>query len=351
MSKYSGETAGLASAFFYTFLPFNIYYGRTILPDPTMVATLLSSIYFFSRWIDSKTKPWSILSAATILLAVSLLLKPYALFYALVFLALIYKEFGTGMFKQLKLYIFALVAVVPLIAWRLWITNYPEGIPASAWLFNGNGIRFRPAFFRWIGYERLIKLISGYIGIILVIFGLYQLRFEKARLLYSAFLLSSSIYVVVLATGNVQHDYYQIVIMPSVAIIFGLGARFLLESKKISFFHFNRLLLAFIIFIAFSMSWLQVRDYFNINNRSIVIAGEAIDRMIPKDAKIIANYNGDTSFLYQTKRKGWASFEKPLPEMITMGADYLALANPTKVDEGLGQTYKIIKKDERLSTA
>ena len=92
------------------------------------------------------------------------------------------------------------------------------------------------------------------------------------------------------------------------------------------------------------MSWLQVRDYFNINNRSIVIAGEAIDRMIPKDAKIIANYNGDTSFLYQTKRKGWASFEKPLPEMITMGADYLALANPTKVDEGLGQTYKIIKK-------
>lgn len=344
VSHYSGETAGLATAFFYTFLPFNIYYGRTILPDPSMVATLLGSVYFFSRWIDKKTKPWSTLLIAMLFLAASLLLKPYAIFFALVFLAIAYQEFGIGIFRQFKLYIFAFLAVLPLVSWRLWITNFPEGIPASSWLFNGNGIRFRPAFFRWIGYERLTKLISGYMGIILVIFGLYQLRFEKARLFYAAFLLSSLMYVVVLATGNVQHDYYQIVIMPGVAIIFGLGARFLLESKKNSFFHLNKLLLAFIIFIAFSMSWLQVRDYFNINNRSIVIAGEAIDRMIPKDAKIIANYNGDTSFLYQTKRKGWASFEKPLPEMITMGADYLVLANPTKVDEGLGQTYKIVKE-------
>jgi hypothetical protein len=110
-------------------------------------------------------------------------------------------------------------------------------------------------------------------------------------------------------------------------------------------FHKNLGVVAFIIVtgLSFYFAWDQIKDYFNINNHSIVIAGVAVDKLTPKNAKVIANYNGDTSFLYQTKRKGWASFEKPLPEMIdNLGADYLVLANPTPVDLGLGKTYKII---------
>src|SRR5207302_6010614 len=60
------------------------------------------------------------------------------------------------------------ICVLPLVLWRQWILQYPEGIPANAWLLNGNGIRFRPAFFRWIFYERLTKLISGYLGIVIL---------------------------------------------------------------------------------------------------------------------------------------------------------------------------------------
>ncbi|HVZ58196.1 MAG TPA: glycosyltransferase family 39 protein [Patescibacteria group bacterium] len=343
-SKYSGRIAGLGAAFFYLFLPFDIYYSRTILPDTSMVATLLAAIYFFDLWLDDKKKRWLPLLLATIFLAVSVLLKPYGLFYGLVFLAMIYQRFGWGFIKQLKLYLFALCALAPFVAWRMWISKYPEGIPASAWLFNGNGIRFRPAFFRWMGYERLTKLISGYTLVILQALGLYQLRFEKATIVYGAFVLSAVAYVCVIATGNVQHDYYQIVIMPVVAMIFGLGTKFLLEMKPLQKLHLGKILLVLLTVTGLYLSWLQVRDYFNINNWSIVIAGQVVDQVTPKDAKVIALYDGDTSFLYQTKRKGWASFEKPLPQMIKMGADYLVLANPTKVDEGLGKDYKIIKE-------
>ena len=101
----------------------------------------------------------------------------------------------------------------------------------------------------------------------------------------------------------------------------------------------------FIICTSFTIffGWYFVRDYYNINNPSIVSAGETVDKLIPKDAKVIALYDGDTSFLYQTKRKGWASFEKPLPEMIQMGAQYMVLVNPTKEDfEGFGSKYHIV---------
>ena len=88
--------------------------------------------------------------------------------------------------------------------------------------------------------------------------------------------------------------------------------------------------------------WYNVRDYYNINNNSIVVAGKAVNATIPKNAKIIALYQGDTSFLYQTNRQGWASFEKPLPEMITMGAKYMVLVNPTKEDLGFKKEYKVL---------
>jgi hypothetical protein len=73
-------------------------------------------------------------------------------------------------------------------------------------------------------YERLTILISGYFGIIFILLSFFQLRKIKEWLFFVAFFVSSALYVTVFATGNVQHDYYQILIMPSVAIAFALGA-------------------------------------------------------------------------------------------------------------------------------
>jgi hypothetical protein len=129
-------------------------------------------------------------------------------------------------------------------------------------------------------------------------------------------------------------------------MLIGIGASYLLKSfNDISFFVKYSLFTVTLIF-TFAFSWYFVRDYFNINNYSIILAGKAVDRLTPKNAKVIANYNGDTSFLYQTKRQGWASFEKPIPEMIKMGANYLILVNPSNSDLDLGKTYKIVEANK-----
>jgi len=341
--RHSNKTIGLLAAAFYAFTPFTIYFGRTILVDTSMVMAILGGTYFFDRWIAERTKfkKYLFFLLAIILTASAFLLKPYALFFTLPMVYLALRAFGFRTLIQWQLWLFAIATVLPLVWWRTWMTQFPEGIPANTWLLNGNGIRFRPSFFYWVFYERLTKLISGYLGIGILLFGLYALRTVKEWLFFAAFLLSSLLYVCVFATGNVQHDYYQIAIMPSVAIFFALGS-YLLYQWSIKKFPVGKVVLVILVCGGFYFSWLQVRDYFNINNRSIIVAGEAVDRLTPKDAKVIANYTGDTSFLYQTKRKGWASFEKPLPEMIKMGASYLALVNPTPQDMELGKTYKII---------
>lgn len=162
-------------------------------------------------------------------------------------------------------------------------------------------------------------------------------------LLFWAFLVSSLAYLVVVARGNVQHDYYQILIIPTLVIFAALGAKLFIDpphgliKKYISY-----PVLGLIIMFVFAFGWYGVRDYFNINNHSIIAAGEAVDRLTPKDVLVIANYEGDTTFLYQTKRKGWASYTANLPKMIDMGADYLVIADPKSTDLEFGKTYKIL---------
>lgn len=355
VKRHSNKEIGLLTAFFYMFIPYNIYYGRTILPDPMMVMAILGGTYFFDLWIEEKSKVKSQRSkvqfktqnlfflVSILFTASAFLLKPYALFFTLPMIVLAYQKFGLGMIRIWQLWIFAVMTLAPLLWWRNWIMQFPEGIPANTWLLNGNGIRFRPAFFRWIGYERIIKLISGYSGVIFLIVGIWKVRQLKEWVFFASFLVSSILYVTVFATGNVQHDYYQILIMPSLSIFSAIGSYYLYS------FTFKKLPVGKVILAAclFSLFWYggkQVKDYFNINNPSIIAAGKAVDSMTPKDAKVIANYTGDTSFLYQTNRQGWANFQNPLPEMIEKGADYLVLVNPTDKDMVFGETYKVVKK-------
>lgn len=349
--KYSSEKAGFFGAFFYLFLPFSIFYGRTILPDPSMAASILAGTYFFDGWLEPNIKHktdnskqkfiprhslFFILSIFFTSLA--FLLKPYALFFTLPMAYLAWKKFEFTIFKQWKLWLFAILAIIPLIFWRKWIGNSPEGIPVSGWLFNGNDIRFRPSFFKWIVYERVVKLILGYVGTIFVVSGVYSLKINKNAGFFLSFIASSIAYLVVIATGNVQHDYYQILIIPTVSMISGLGVSYLIEKFKKNVFLQAQVFV--LIALVFFLSWNQVKDYFNINDHGMVAAARAANDILPKEATIIAPYDGSTTFLNLIERRGWPVFQSSIEELIGKGAEYMVIANPTPDDfSGFGKSY------------
>ena len=175
--------------------------------------------------------------------------------------------------------------------------------------------------------------------------GVINVYKNKNMWFFVTFLFASLVYVVTFATGNVQHDYYQILVLPAISIFYGLGASSLINNK------YNKpigtVIVVIITALSFYFGWSRVRDYFNINNYAIVTAGKAVERITPVDAKVVAIYNGDTSFLYQTNRRGWASYEKPLDEMRdNLGAGYLALVNPTRADFEFSKKYILLEKGE-----
>lgn len=304
-----GLMTGILPAFVFAVLPFSIFYGRTILPDQWMVFWAILSIYLVRKH----------LLLAAVSGAIALLAKPTAIFLLLSAIFLLKKNF-------IGLFVYWIIGLFPLIVWRMWILNFPEGIPVSQWLLNGNGIRFKGAWFHWLFAKRLGELILGYWGLVPFALGI------------SAFWgIGTLLYVIIFASGNVQHDYYQILIIPAVSVFVGRGLKKMRPLLAVT---------CFLFMIAFS--WYTVRSYYWINHPEIVEAGIAADRLLPKDAKVIAPYSGDTTFLYQTKRQGWPQgFD--IEEKMKMGATHYVTVSPTDSNgetKDLAQRFTVLVRND-----
>lgn len=295
--KFSGEKIGLIAAGVMAILPYNIFFSRVILPEVPLVFFSLAAIYF--------SVPPANFWLSAIFAATALLLKPYAIFLGLPILYMGWKQCRADLLKNIKSYVWLAIVVLPFLLWRVWITQFPEGIPAFTWLLNGNGIRFKGAFFRWIFADRIGRLILGYWGLVPFGLGLALKPNQKEGWFYHWWGLGILGYLTVFATGNVQHDYYQIIAVPIIAIFVAKGIEFLLSPQKV-FSKFASLIIALCsLLFALAFGWFHIRDYFNINHPEIVEAGRAADKVLPADAKVVAPYDGDTAFLFQTNRKGW----------------------------------------------
>ncbi|HSX19003.1 MAG TPA: hypothetical protein VLE91_02595, partial [Candidatus Saccharimonadales bacterium] len=147
---------------------------------------------------------------------------------------------------------------------------------------------------------------------------------NKAKFFYFSILASVGIYFSIFASGNVRHDYYQIPAIFAFSIFMGIGASILLNPPKelINKYISRVILLALIIFMM-ALGFYEVQGYYWINKPQIVEAGQAVDRLLPKDATVVAPYNGDSALLYQTNRRGYPITDRPLETFIDQGTKYL----------------------------
>lgn len=326
--KLYGKWVGILAMAVFMFMPYNIYFSRVILPEPMSVAFAVMGLYFFVIYIE-KEKLWKIVLSG-VLFGLSLLVKPFSAFYLLAPLYLVYSKYKFSFLKNPKVLIpgllFLNIALIPFFVWRVWINQNPVGIPHFTWAFNGDGIRFKPAFWRWIFSERLGNLMLGVWGMIPFGFGLLTKSKSKYPYFLHFFLLGSLFYVTTFATASVRHDYYQTFVVPSVALALGYGIWAMWSSTS-----FNkiavRILLLFSLMVMFISGWIQVKEDFNVNHPEIIIAGAYVDRTVPKDAIVIAPYTGDTAFLYQTGRSGWPVVEDSIDKLIERGAQYYVNVN------------------------
>jgi len=320
--------AAIGAAIIYSTFPFFVYYSRVVLPETTAISFVFMAIFIAYLWAQSKQKfaPLLLLISG-VCAALSILVKPTVIFY---FLPIAYAFFIKYRFKFLKKpapYVYLASVLVPFILWRMWISKYPEGIPGFEWLLTSVNtyegqkmIFFRPAFFRWILHERILLLIMGGYGALLPILGLI----EKSRktLLVPMITLAAFTYLLTFQGGNVQHDYYQTVILPALALLGGIGiARLLHSSEHNQSLIINIIVVIFIVGFSWTMSFYKIKDYY-LYSEDLVNIGKIIQTLTPPNSKIVTDRDGDTTLLYLANRKGMPAVIEDLGVLKEKGMQY-----------------------------
>ncbi len=355
-----GRAVAWVAALVFALMPYSIYFSRTILPEPFAVMSSMLAAGAAYQWSQKRADRW--LLAAGAFFSLALLLKPMAIFYAPFILGAGWRHLHWHPKTILKGVVVAVLAILPLWWWRQWIQQFPSGIPASSWLLNGNNIRLRPAWWRWLFADRLGRLMFGYWGAPFLGLGWVAgcssrwtrptsltklvrqlddyLRQEGALMLGALGMLA---YLVVFATGNVQHDYYQIFLVPILALMWARGAAWLISLGR----GWQRLSLVTIVGAAgvFSLvfAWYDIKGNFDTRNPAIVPAGRAVQRLTPLDARVIAPGFGDTTLLFQTNRRGWPiGFE--IEDKITKGAQFYITTSQDDEANELMRRYAVLEK-------
>lgn len=349
------KTLAFGSSLVMATLPYSVFYSRVILPEPALIGTQLVGLCLFAYWLHWRQHrlSWFLYILSLTATAISLLLKPTGLFIAPVYIVIAIHYLGWSTFVTPSLWVFGAITAAPLFVWRKWIKEFPEGIPASSWLLNGNGIRLRPAWWRWLFGDRLGRLILGGWGVVFAVTGLIsKLRtslvrktaFDQVTLIWSA---SMFAYLVIFATGNVQHDYYQAILIPIVAILFARGFFWLWHLPR-TYVHrwFSRLVLIVLVVLSYALAWWEVKGYYNINNPAIVAAGQKVDQITPTESVIIAPYGGDTAFLFQTNRRGWPVGGEIVKRIEQGATHYVSTARDDETKQ-LMQKYTVIEQNDQ----
>jgi len=360
VKSLASERIGFLSGLFFAILPFNIYYGRVVMPDPTFIFFSVLGLYLIYLWSKKNSTLLAIL--AGLACALAMLVKPYAIFLVLPAAYLLFSQARTVLaggsragsvlgLRQgrtlLKICIFLIISLLPLALWRWHINQHPEGMFGTSWLFNQGNIRFKGAFFRWLVFERMNRLIFATGGFVLFFIGLISKRSKKEGWFFYLWLASVFSYMAIFAKGNVTHDYYQLPLVPIGCVFMAKGADFLIKrGKTILEKVLNWGVAISLVLFMLAFGWYETRGFFNINHPEIVEAGRAVDELLPANARVIAPYQADSAFLYQTNRYGW-TVSGLVDQFIKEGATHYVSVNFDEETNELIRKCKIIKKDDK----
>jgi len=335
--KFHTDTnTALLGSLIFAIMPYNIYYSRVILPEPLLITTSLSLLLSSSVWIKRHSNTPFLISLIS--LSILLLLKAYMAVFIIPVIYLAYEKIGPNFYRERRLLAQLILGFLPFILWFLWIRQFPEGIPHFKWAFNGDNIRFRPAFFYWIFGVRIGTLILGVWGTVFLLHGLIA-TVNRKHYFFLFWSLAILIYFTTIATANVRHDYYQAISIPLISSLVAIGSLSLWRLSRTA-----RAVTIFALTMMFLVGWQNIRGYYQINHPEILVAGKDANSLLPPDAKVVAPYNGDTAFLYQIDRKGWPYVTLPINELIQKGATHYVSVNFDNQTREFIDKFRVVKQ-------
>lgn len=314
VKKMIDEPTALWASLFYSILPLSIYYGRAFMPEQMMLMFSVFGIYFYSQWLDDNNWKHFLASVACIFLAV--LLKLPTLYLGLPLLFLSWTKFKFTLFRQPKIWLFAVIVFVATTAWYYHSHSLKllTGLTFGIWEVStdkwGNlDLIVSLKFYNDVFFKSLAERHFTYPAFILFVFGLFMKRRWEPEKVFDYWLIAILVYILIVAKGNQVHEYYQLPFMlPGVVFLAKPFSR-ISDVAKAMHLHerTSRVVLASFVVVTIVLSVLRLVHIFNGEryDAPLFALSKSVQQIIPENDLVIALSNGNPVVLYNAGRKGW----------------------------------------------
>ncbi|MCJ7624757.1 MAG: glycosyltransferase family 39 protein [Anaerolineaceae bacterium] len=216
VKKMSNTAGAFIAVLFFLFLPYGVIASRSFQPDPLMVTMSIFAYWGIWRWHQKPDNKTAIL--AGILSAAAILVKQVAVFYLLGgFAGLVIASMGLKKaLRERQVWLIGILSLAPTLVYNLY------GIFIQGTLAGQYSQRFfldllmDPRFY--IRWTMKIRDTVGISVFLLFLFGVLLYKTKAKRGLMIGMLGGYLIYGFVFAYHISTHDYYQLPLIPIVAI-------------------------------------------------------------------------------------------------------------------------------------
>jgi 4-amino-4-deoxy-L-arabinose transferase-like glycosyltransferase len=257
ISEFASTGPALIGTIFYLFLPFGVIASRAFLPDPLMVALIVFSLWALFRWQNTALWKWAIIFG--VLAGLTIFVKNYSAFFIVggfagVILGI--RGFRRSV-RDPQVWTIGVLLILPILAFMLYGT----------WKLNMGSqfaLRFFPQMWKDPAfYFRWAFTVNVNISLAVTLFaamGIF-LAGPRERPLIIGLWVGYLLFGMTFAYHIYSHDYYQLPLVPIVAISLAPGIRAILDRfRERNPGMLARLGLAAIVFIGIVVPSWYTRD-------------------------------------------------------------------------------------------
>lgn len=311
-SYYFNKKIGIISSFCFTVSPISIYLGRAVHPEMAIAFFNITTIYLFSRWLYDDKRYYGIFAIIAFVLSILIKIPNLYLLLPLLFIAFI--KFGFRFFKKFRLWFFLIASLIPILMFNYhqYLVRNTFSNPAMdnfkiEMILKYIRIYLTEKIFYKKIFDDLITYTLTPVGFTLFLISV-MFKFKDKRLyVFYFWMLAVIIFFLIMPAQSIQ-GYYQMHFLPIACIFIAHFIYYLKEMDIYKYMLFNKNL----VIVIFMSSVLiivtrYVYPYYNVpeNFHYVVETGRLIDKLIERDALLIASIENGADLLYYSNRKGW----------------------------------------------
>lgn len=242
-ARLFSRPAGRAAAFLFAVSPCLVYFGRSYLSDTPMVTLSIAAVIAWDRYFERPDLGRAVIASSLTALAALVKLPAILVLAPIGGLAMSYQ--GWGLFRDRRLWIGGVAAVVLIAAWYWWADliyletgltqavfrpsgTYPRDVAPDVFFLTTYHFAtaerlLNPEF--WLGLlDRFWSLHLTPFGFLGVMLGTFFAWRSGRALPVWLWALGGLTLVIVSAEGQWNHEFHQLPLMPPLALLFGVAA-------------------------------------------------------------------------------------------------------------------------------